>query len=140
METKVIHPIKVAKEKADTILHLQPLQRNRRSILPGSRFLNIQSLPMPVGDWSESSTEHATMMHFSSMRTNEKVIQSDTVSAQNLSVTTNHSSMENSDNGNESIASNRDKSVKTKIRWTSMMSVTSKTSSPNSKESLSTER
>ena len=53
METKVIHPMRMAKEKADMTKanpkRSQPSQRSRRSILPRSKLLNSKSLPMPVG-------------------------------------------------------------------------------------------
>ena len=52
-ETKVIHPMTMAKEKADMTKespkHSQPLQRNQRSNLPHSRLSFLKSLPMPVG-------------------------------------------------------------------------------------------
>ena len=53
MEAKVIHPVTMAKEKADTTKEnpkpSQPLQRSRRSILPHCKVLNSKSLPMPFG-------------------------------------------------------------------------------------------
>ena len=49
VETKFIHPMRMAKEKVDRIKanrkRSQPSQRNRRSILPHCKL----SLPMPVG-------------------------------------------------------------------------------------------
>ena len=53
METKVIHPMTMAKEKADKTKEnpkrSQPSQRSQRSTLPRSRLLTSQSLPTPVG-------------------------------------------------------------------------------------------
>ena len=53
METKVIHPMTMAKEKADkkkeNPKRSQPSQRRRRSSPPSSRLHHPQSLPMPVG-------------------------------------------------------------------------------------------
>ena len=53
METRVIHPMRMAKERAtitqENPRRSQPLQRSRRSILPHSQLLNSKSLPTPVG-------------------------------------------------------------------------------------------
>ena len=53
METKVIHPVTMAKEKADkkkeNPKRSRPSQRRRRSSPPSSRLHHPQSLPMPVG-------------------------------------------------------------------------------------------
>ena len=65
METKVVHPMTMAKEKADMTKEnpkrSQPLQRSRRSILTPRKFLNSQILPMPagqaqIGNWNEPGT------------------------------------------------------------------------------------
>ena len=53
METKVIHPMRVARERADrrkeNPRRSQPPQRRRRSSPPSSRLHHPWSLPMPVG-------------------------------------------------------------------------------------------
>ena len=53
METRVIHPMRMAKKKADMTKdnprRSQPSQRRRRSSPPPSRLHHPQSLPMPVG-------------------------------------------------------------------------------------------
>ena len=53
METKAIHPMRMAKEKADMTKdnprRSQPPHRRRRSSPPSSRLRHPQSLPMPVG-------------------------------------------------------------------------------------------
>ena len=53
METNVIHPMTMAKEKADkrkeNPKRSQPSQGRRRSSPPSSRLHHPQSLPMPVG-------------------------------------------------------------------------------------------
>ena len=53
METRVIHPMRMAKEKADMTKEnprrLQPSQGRRRSSPPSSRLHHPQSLPLPVG-------------------------------------------------------------------------------------------
>ena len=53
METKVIHPMRMAKERADmkkgNPRRSQPPQRRRRSSPPSSRLHHPYSLPMPVG-------------------------------------------------------------------------------------------
>ena len=53
METRAIHPMRMAKEKADMTkenpTRSQPSQRRRRSSPPSSRLHHPQSLPMPVG-------------------------------------------------------------------------------------------
>ena len=53
METRVFHPLRMAKEKADMTKQnprrSQPSQRRRRSSPPSSRLRHPQSLPMPVG-------------------------------------------------------------------------------------------
>ena len=119
METRVIHPMRMAKEKAgmtrENPRRSQPSQRRRRSSPPSSRLHHPQSLPMPVGQtkivdqswtWNEqgwytsretSSTGqalmafHDTYEHHEKEAIHGKLIQSDAVSEHNLSVTTNHS-------------------------------------------------
>ena len=53
METRVIRPMRMAKERADMTREnprrSQPSQRRRRSSPPSSRLHHPQSLPMPVG-------------------------------------------------------------------------------------------
>ena len=103
METKVIHPMTMAKEKADkkkdNPKRSQPLQRRRRSSPPSSRLHHPQSLPMPDPSWNwseqgwyssdETSSAGQAMMAFHDAyeqhendAIHEKLIQSNTVSEQ----------------------------------------------------------
>ena len=120
METRVIHPMRMAKERADMTKEnprrSQPSQRRRRSSPPSSRLHHPQSLPMPVGQTKiginhghgtnkagthlmneTSSTGQALMAFHDAYERHEKeaihgkLIQSDAVSEHNLSVTTDHS-------------------------------------------------